>query len=293
MTDFLTELLALSIGGGLVILLLLFLGRVGRMRYGAKWRCLAWLLLCLRMAIPVVLLPGEALLAPAPIQVRLPEDRVIYQTGPVGGGPQAEPVGKAPQAGAGLAEGPPAARGSEEPVVSISASQLLFALEVTGAAAVLLWVFWRHGRFLVWMHRRGRPVDDPAVRARFRQLAKRVGISHPPKLLACANLRSPALVGLFRKTLLLPAEPMEAAALDYVILHELIHCRSRHIWLKALALWVCALHWFNPCAWLMARAIQRDTELDCDERVLAHLPKEKHAAYAHALVNVATERRNP
>ena len=282
MTDFLTDLLAVTMGGGLVILLLLFLGRVGRMRYGAKWRCLAWLLLCLRMAVPGPLLPADVSIAPAPIQVELPGDRVVYQAGP---------VGESPQPGEGFEERAPAPAAPEEPAVSISASQLLFALWVTGAAAVLLWAFLRHGRFLAWMRRRGRPVEDPRSIGRYIQLAEQVKLSRLPKLLACENLPSPALVGLFRKTLLLPAEPMEEDVMDYVILHELIHYRSRHIWLKALALWVCALHWFNPCAWLMARAIQRDTELDCDERVLAHLPKEKHTAYAHALVNVATERR--
>lgn len=281
MIDFLMDLLAMTMGGGLVILLLLFLGRMGRMRYGAKWRCLAWLLLCLRMAIPGPLLPGDLPIAPVPIQVELPNDPVIYQSGPAGEISQTEE---------GVGERAPGPVEPTEPAVSISASQILFALWVTGAAAVLFWAVLRHGRFLLYLRRWSCPVEDPRPIHRFHQLAGQVKLTRPPRLLACENLPSPALVGLFRQTLLLPVEPMEKEVLDYVILHELIHYRSRHIWLKALALWVCALHWFNPCAWLMVRAIERDTELDCDERVLIHLPKEKHAAYAHALVNVASER---
>lgn len=280
--DILTDLLAVTMRGGLVILLLLGLGRVGRLRYGAGWRCLAWLLLCLRMAVPGPLLPVEISIAPAPIQVELPGDRVIYQT---------VPDGTPPQTGEPGAVEEPAPVQPEKPAFVLSASQVLLGLWVTGAAVVLLWAFLRHGRFLAWLGRWSRPVEAPWLLERFCRLAEEVGLSRPPELLACRGLPTPAMAGIFRPRLLLPAEPMEEGVLDYVILHELVHCRRRHIWLKALALWVCALHWFNPCVWLMARAIQRDTELDCDDGVLAHLPKEEHTAYAHALVRVAEERR--
>ena len=48
MTDFLLDLLSLSLGGSLAALVLLVLSRCSRLRYGGRWRCLAWLLLCLR-----------------------------------------------------------------------------------------------------------------------------------------------------------------------------------------------------------------------------------------------------
>ena len=67
------------------------------------------------------------------------------------------------------------------------------------------------------------------------------------------------------------------------------HYRRRDIWLKALALWVRAVHWFNPLVWLMARAIEQDTELSCDEAVLRRLPPEEHAAYGKTILS-AVER---
>ena len=45
MTDFLPRLAALSMGGGGVILLLMAAGKLTRMKYAARWRCVGWLLL--------------------------------------------------------------------------------------------------------------------------------------------------------------------------------------------------------------------------------------------------------
>lgn len=53
MTDFLFHLGALSLGGGLVGLVLMATGLLTRSRYAARWRCWGWLLLCLRLAIPL------------------------------------------------------------------------------------------------------------------------------------------------------------------------------------------------------------------------------------------------
>lgn len=82
MEEYLLDLLAVTLGGGLAILLLLILERVGRLRYAARWRCLAWLLLCLRLAVPMPILPETVDVLPAPIRVEVPVDRVIYQYTP-------------------------------------------------------------------------------------------------------------------------------------------------------------------------------------------------------------------
>ena len=56
----------------------------------------------------------------------------------------------------------------------------------------------------------------------------------------------------------------------------------------ALALWVRALHWFNPLVWLTARAMDRDIELSCDESALKHLPPAEHAAYGRTILSAVS-----
>ena len=87
--------------------------------------------------------------------------------------------------------------------------------------------------------------------------------------------------------ILLPDPPPRGDGLRYALLHELTHFRRRDIWLKALALWVTALHWFNPLVWVMARAVERDTELACDEAALKALPAGERAAYGRTILSAA------
>lgn len=283
MTDFLLDLLSLSLGGSLAALVLLVLSRCSRLRYGGRWRCLAWLLLCLRLAVPGAIIPVEIDLLPAPIQVELPADRVIYEA------PARQPAPvtgeMAPTAGESGAVPAP-----QEPGWTLSASQVIFAIWLAGGVSVLALSLVRHRRCLAWLDQRKRPAEDPAVIRRFNRLADGMKMEKRPDLGVCPALSSPMLVGLFHPALFLPGEDLGEKELEYGMLHELIHCRRRHIWLKALALWVCALHWFNPCAWLVARAVERDTELACDEEVLTCLPQDQHAAYGRAILAAAQQK---
>ena len=134
MTDFLSRLAALSLGGGGVILLLLAAGQLTRMKYAARWRCVGWLLLCLRLAVPVSLvslLPAQGAQAAAPIRLELPSDRVVYtyqppvrpslpaQGGTTGGEQVAAPGDSAVPAA-------PADQQPSAPAFTLSLSQLLF-----------------------------------------------------------------------------------------------------------------------------------------------------------------------
>ena len=297
MSDFLARLAALSLGGGAVILLLLGAGRLMGMKYAARWRCAGWLLLCLRLAVPISLpslLPARQEPPAAPIHLELPTDRVIYTYLPPAARPA--PDGSTVQDGqTPIPSTAPAARPSQEvpaPAFTLSLSQILFLLWLLGAAAVLLWALACHLRFLRYLRRWAVPVREPDTLRLFNQTGDRLRLYARPALRQCRGLRGPMLAGLFSPVLLLPEEPLDPQSLRYSILHELTHFRRRDIWLKALALWVRAVHWFNPLAWLMAGAIERDTELACDEAALAQLPQGEHAAYGRTILAAARRVKN-
>ena len=92
-----------------------------------------------------------------------------------------------------------------------------------------------------------------------------------PVSLLCDPLTSvPATAGFRHPAILLPENarhwPRQRRRL--VLLHELAHIR-RFDWLtQTLALLACAVHWFNPLAWFIARQARREQELACDDVVL-------------------------
>lgn len=153
---------------------------------------------------------------------------------------------------------------------------------------VLIWNLLSHLRFCRYLNRWAAPVRDADILALYNALGDQLGLDRRPRLLSCPGLAVPMLAGLFRPALLLPENPPAGDALRFSLLHELTHFRRRDIFRKTLALWVRALHWFNPLVWLTARAMDRDIELSCDESALKHLPPAEHAAYGRTILSAVS-----
>ena len=97
----------------------------------------------------------------------------------------------------------------------------------------------------------------------------------------------PMTWGWRRPVVLLPAAVDEwpADRLCAVLLHELAHIRRRDWLWQMLMHAVCAIYWFHPGVWLVARALRTESERACDDHVLlAGIPA---ADYARHLVAVA------
>lgn len=305
MSDLLPTLGALTLGGSAAVLALALAGRSTRSRYGAKWRCWAWLLLCLRLAVPLPLLPQSEKEVQTPIQLPAPSNTVIYQYTPAPDPGQQSAAGQSGQDNASpdtshFSVPPPSTQAGTQtqPVVptpeapggfTLSLSQVLALIWLIGAVIMVLWTLGSHLRFLAYLRRWARPVSDAEAVRIYNQLGDELRLDRRPRLITCAGLRAPMLAGLFHPVLLLPEAGLAPDALRYSLLHELVHFRRRDIWLKTLALWVNAIHWFNPLIWYLVRLVERDTELACDEGALRRLPPEEHAAYGRTILD-AVER---
>lgn len=279
MNDFLMNLVSLSLGGAIVIVLLAVVAHCSRSRYAARWRCWVWLVLCLRLLIPVSLIPEKQ--AP-PIQIPLPDNVVIYTPEEKPLSPDVPDPVERPELAV------PAIEKKAEPLTLFQIAGVVWGL---GAAAVAGWAILSHLRFLAYLRRWGKPVTEPQTLENFRQVSDLLALRQRPVIVMCRGFKAPMLAGLFRPILLLPEQPMEGQELRYALLHELTHFKRHDIWLKSLCLLVQCLHWFNPAVWYMACLIERDTELGCDEEALRCLSAAEHAAYGETILH-AVERLN-
>lgn len=91
----------------------------------------------------------------------------------------------------------------------------------------------------------------------------------------------------FFSRIILPSEAAswDDARLRAVLLHENAHVARHDTLLGIISDVVCAVYWFHPLAWLVARRARLERERACDDAVLAHgvAPVD----YAAALVDVA------
>lgn len=300
MNSFLLTLGTLTLGSSAAILLLALAGRSTRGRYGAKWRCWGWLLLCLRLAVPLPLVFHEE--APqAPIRVNVPNPPAIQQPAV----PDAPAQGNGPQLPGGSPQGPsqpnlpedgsrPAPSGASAPAQpeqhdSVDLSRLALAVWLTGAAAMLARDGIAHVRFLSWLRRWGEPVTQWDAVEAFNHLGDQLQLRRRPRLLACQGLKVPMLAGTLRPAILLPRGKLTGEELGFSLLHELTHFRRGDIWLKTLAMWVNALYWFDPLMWYMVRLVERDTELACDEDALRLLSPEDYRAYGQTILSAVAK----
>lgn len=296
MTDFLFHLGALSLGGGLVGLVLMAAGLLTRSRYAARWRCWGWLLLCLRLAIPFSFsFPNVQVRAP--IQISSPSLERPSELPFTAGRPFQNAVQSpvSPTGSSNKENTSPSASSSQNSAAphdskpTIYFSQILTGVWLLGGAGILAWNLTGHWRLKRFLKRWASPVQDYRILPLYNAIGDELDLDRRPRLMTCPGLSAPMLAGLLHPMLLLPEQPLSPKELEYALLHELTHYRRRDIWLKALSLWVRAVHWFNPLVWLMDRAIERDTELSCDEAVLRRLPPEEHAAYGKTILS-AVER---
>ena len=300
MNQILLTLGALTLGGSAAILLLAWMGSSTRGRYGAKWRCWAWLLLCLRLAVPLPLIfRGEAR---APIHVDVPNPPAVTQPAAGSNAPHAPdspgaedtPSPAGPQGGAlsPVNPGTSAAPPQSEKTRPFNLPLTLLAVWLTGAAVMLVWNIIAHIRFLSYLHRWSAPVNDWDAVAAFNHLGDQLELHRRPRLLVCQGLKVPMLAGIFRPAILLPQGNVSGEELGFSLLHELTHYRRRDIWLKTLVMWVNALYWFNPLAWYMLRLVERDTELACDEDALSRLSRSDYSAYGQTILAAVARLQN-
>jgi beta-lactamase regulating signal transducer with metallopeptidase domain len=96
----------------------------------------------------------------------------------------------------------------------------------------------------------------------------------------------PALIGVFRPKLVLPADfetRFGAEERALILAHERVHRISGHTIVNALVEFARCASWFNPLVHLAATSVRTDQELARDAAVIAAHPAERRV-YAEALL---------
>jgi len=280
-------------------------------RAPAAWRHMLWLLVMVSLlALPILsaALPGWQVLPDwlNPSFTRTPAEnaKVVAPGPPVGRLTESltpeemtadVPPGFAPipgdmpvSAGPAIPPADPTVAAGEpsKPPGPVTISVWLLGAWLAGVAACLAPL--ALGRLsLFWLSRRAQRVKGPWP-ALIASASAQVGLRRRVRLLVSDRRPMPMVWGVFRPTLLLPAEadrwPEDRRRV--VLLHELAHAARRDCLAKVIAHAACAVYWFNPLAWLAFRQMQREAEAACDDRVLnagAEPPK-----YAEHILQIAS-----
>jgi beta-lactamase regulating signal transducer with metallopeptidase domain len=136
---------------------------------------------------------------------------------------------------------------------------------------------------------RAMAVRDAGWLHAFAEAKSVAGVGRRVRFVATDDIQVPMTWGLLWPVVVLPA-----SALDWdderrriVLLHELSHVASFDWAFNLLARAACAVFWFHPAAWWLARELRDDAEMACDDRVLS--VGVRRSDYAQLLIEAADE----
>jgi TonB family protein len=104
-----------------------------------------------------------------------------------------------------------------------------------------------------------------------------------------SDVSVPMVAGLLRPVILMPraAESWPFSQRAAALKHERAHLERRDLWTSLIAHLTCAIYWFHPLAWAVARRLRQEQETACDDAVLC--AGFEPASYAEALIATARQ----
>ncbi len=293
-------LLALTLSGSALTLLLLAL------RYGVFRRMpstayyYAWALVLLRFALP---LPGifpartqaEAQVLTTYREAYSPDGGVLPFEAPLWGVPEAEipdspiqePQIAVPQQTANAVTAPGASSAPLPRSAGVRLPELWLLIWALGAGIALGSTILSYLRFT---HRIRRELRRPD---RFTRELYAALPGRKPRLYVCPGIPTPLMFGVVSPRIVLPEREYSPELLRNVLLHELTHYRRFDTLYKWAAAAILSVHWFNPLSWLVRRELNRACELSCDEMLLRSMSRAEKQSYGDTLLAMAASAALP
>jgi beta-lactamase regulating signal transducer with metallopeptidase domain len=280
-THLLPGLLRASWQAGILILLVLAIQRIFGRRLNPAWRYSLWLIVAIRLALPVTVSTKISLfnwVNPGRLLRDTPEWVTASLNPPA---PTAAVVSQASSASAATPE--PGFWKNFAPE-----TRWLLGIWAGGAALLGGYVVLTHYRLWRRVQAR-RPLIDASVMNLLEDIKQEMGVRVPVTLVESEEVGSPSLFGFIRPRLLLPAglaQGFSREELRHVLLHELGHIKRQDILLGWLMATLQILHWFNPLVWVAFHRMRVDRELACDALALSYALPEGSQPYGRTIIKL-------
>ena len=287
----LLRLFEISIATSFLILPLCLASRRINRRYGAKWKYYIWLLLAVRLMIPVNLpaVNGFSLLPDLSQRQQIQtQEQPIQSQAHTGSQPETVPSQSQEQEQP-ISEPPYSIDGTEEVmddqptaimnVADIAAIVWCVGFCVFSVFQLCVYYAFRRGIFVD-----GRECKNSSIHELVVSTSHAIGLRQTMPVIVSRKVNSPMILGIFRPVLVIPREDYSSAECNMIVRHELTHCKRHDVAFKMLLTAVNALHWFNPFVYLMVREANADIELCCDADVLRNADTVQRKAYAESIL---------
>jgi beta-lactamase regulating signal transducer with metallopeptidase domain len=122
------------------------------------------------------------------------------------------------------------------------------------------------------LRHRATTVPSQATRELFEQVAAKLKLRSPVRVLCSGLSRVPAVIGYFRPAVLIPlalATALPPSQLEAILAHELAHVRRHDYLVNLLQTAIETLFFYHPAVWWISHQVRCEREYCCDDIVLA------------------------
>lgn len=157
---------------------------------------------------------------------------------------------------------------------------------VIGMVGVFLLKIIPYLRFKGEVDKNSSQVIDNEIIELFQTCKEKLGIKGNVKLRSCEKISSPMLIGIFNPKVVIPTIETDTKTINMIFLHELNHYKRKDILIKAFALVVSTIHWFNPMIYLLNSKMHSYCEYSIDEKVIVNMDLENRKHYGQTILNL-------
>ena len=278
MFELFKTVLILSLFGFGITAILLCLKPITAKKFPAKWQYYVWIAVLLSMIIPTYKLipPKEAQKLPL-----LPQNEIVQ-----------------PEAVQDLEEAPRTVIIEETPIeyrevnltpkLQIKLLDLLAYIWFFGACIYLIVVIASYVVYLIRKRKNAVAIIDNAA---LNEVKKELKIKRHIKIRMSPDIQSPMLVGVLFPTIYIPCREIPDESMRMIFLHELTHYKRKDLGFKWLSIFVNAVHWFNPLAYLLCANLSESCEVSCDMAVTRNMSEIEQKIYMKTILELVEERK--
>ncbi len=261
-----------ALGFGITALLLCLKPITGK-NFSAKWQYYTWIAALLSMIMPIY-----KLIPPKEVQ-KLPliSQNVVHTK-------VQQELEEAPRTVI-IEETPIAYREVNiTPKHRVKVLDLLAYIWLAGMCMYLLVVISSYCIYFTQKRKKAIMIADSAV---LDDVKKELKINRHIKIRMAGDFESPMFIGVLFPVIYIPCREISNDNMRMVFLHELTHYKRKDLLIKWLSLFVNAVHWFNPLAYLLCANISEACEVSCDMEVTKNMSDTEQKIYMHTILDLA------
>lgn len=265
------SIINIAITTSVTALLVLSLKALFKNRISPKWQCSLWIVLALRLIVPVFPQSNMSVFNAVP-QVKNIEvsNKTIENT--------------VPETTSHIIEN--MVKGDKSKAFSLGQSMINNVLRIWIAGSIIMFIYMASIYFIYNQKlKRLKTLEDLDIISVLNDCKKELDINTAIKVRVGGE--TPLLKGIFRPEIILP-DGYTKQELKSVFIHELMHYKHKDVlWNIVSTLLLCA-YWYNPIMWFCFSQFRKDMEIQCDYRVLEIYSNKRE--YASVLLKTALKK---